>query len=228
MEVAGLTLGIAALYSACIETAHRIESYKNFQTETKQFSAQFLADKAILQRWADKVGIQHSGLSDVHDRRLDSPEIALAVKEILMSLQTLLKATEGAQSKTRNSTSGKAQSARQVANVEESTQSTTTSSRKRDKISWTFGGKERFVALVDGFSTLVAKLGDLVPIDTSDETLSLAKNSPQTGPESKFPAPFVKDVCSIISGTKQYVLMVEKVLQRFRGISSLMSPQRRC
>lgn len=184
MELAGLAIGLASLYSACIETVHRIESYQNFQVETRQLSAQFRADKAILERWANKVGILQNGLSDTYDRRLDSPGIAVAVKEILLSLQTLLNVTEGAQGRYRhNSTSS---STRQYAHVPDSMQSSSTSSRKRDKISWTFGGKDKFIALVDSFGTLVGKLNELVPIDTGLEQLSLTKKSPQTGSEGKF------------------------------------------
>ena len=185
MEFAGLAIGLASLYSACIETVHRIESYQNFQVETRQLSAQFQADKAILQRWANKVGILQNGLSDTYDRRLDSPGIALAVKEILLCLQNLLKATEGAQGKIRHNSTSRSTSTRQYAHVQDPTQSTSTSSRKRNKISWTFGGKEKFIALVDGFSTLVGKLNELVPIDTGLEQLSLAKLSLQAGSEGK-------------------------------------------
>ena len=135
MEFAGLAVGLASLYSACIETVHRIESYQNFQVETRQLSAQFQADRAILQRWANKVGILQNGLSDTYDRRLDSPGIARAVREILLSLQTLLKVTEGAQGKIRHNSTSRSTSARQYAHVQDSTQSTSTSSRKRDKVS---------------------------------------------------------------------------------------------
>lgn len=64
MEIAGLAVGLASLYCACIEAVNRVESYKNFEAETQQLSAQFKADKAILQRWANKVGIRYDGLSD--------------------------------------------------------------------------------------------------------------------------------------------------------------------
>ena len=173
-------MGLVGLYSACIETVHRIESYQNFQVETRQLSARFQADKAILQRWANKVGILQKGLSDTYDRRLDSPGIALAVKEILLSLQTLLKATEGAQGRIRHNSTSRSTS------TQDHTQSTSTSSRKRNKISWTFGGKEKFTALVDSFSTLVGKLNELVPIDTGLEQLSLTNLSLQAGSEGKF------------------------------------------
>ena len=186
MELASLAIGLASLYSACIETAHRIESYQNFQVETRQLSAKFQADRAILQRWANTVGILQNGLSDTYDRRLDSQEIAVAVREILKSLQTLLKVTESAQGKSRHISTSKSVSARQYTHVQDSMQSTSTSSRKRDKISWTFGGKEKFIALVDSFSILVGKLNELVPIDTGLEQLSLTRHSPQAVSEGKF------------------------------------------
>lgn len=186
MEIAGLAIGLASLCGTCIETAHRIESYKNFQVEARQLSAQFQADKAILQRWADKVGFLHNGLSDTYDRRLDSPGIAPAVKEILVSLQILLKAIEVAQGKIRHNSTNKSFSARQLVHIQDSTPSTSTSSRRRDKVSWTFGGKERFATLVNSFGALVGRLDDLISIDTSLEGRSLAKQSPQAGSEGKF------------------------------------------
>lgn len=184
MEIAGLAIGLAGLYSACIDTAQRFESYKNFQAETRQLSAQFQADKAVLQRWADKIGITHRGLSDSYDRRLDKPEIAQAVRDILLCLRTLL---EGAQGKTRYDSAMESVQTRPFVRIQDSTsiQSVAISSRKRDKFSWTFGGKEKFVAFVDTFSALVAKLDSLVPIDTSIEQPFPSEGLQQLSSEGK-------------------------------------------
>ena len=186
MEVIGLAISLASLYSACIETAHRVEAYKNFRNEASQLSARFQADKAILQRWAKKVGFSENGLSEDYDHRLDSPGIGLAVQEILLSLQTLLEATEGAQSKTSHKGAGSLYSARQLAFAQDASSPISISSRKRDRLAWSFGGKERFATLVDTFSIFVGKLEDLVSIKTDPEQWSLTRQSPQVGSEGEF------------------------------------------
>ena len=186
MEIAGLAVGLASLYCACIEAVHRVESYKNYEAETRQLSAQFKADKVILQRWADKVGIRYDGLSETYDRRLDDPGIASAVQEVLLSLRAILTATDGAQNKPRHNNTNRSLSSRESNLAQGPLHATSISFRKKDKIFWTFGGKQKFAALVDTFSILVEKLDGLVPIDGSYEHTYLPWQSEKVGLEGAY------------------------------------------
>ena len=164
MEVAGLAIGVASLYGACIEVAHRIESYRTFKDESSQLSAQFQADKALMQQWAARVGVSHDGLSTEHARCLDNPAIASAIKNLLSSIQTLLKATEVAQTKTRRRYGGHLDSVEEPLTIQSVYQHDSIvprKTRRREKVAWTFGGKSKFTGLVATYGTLVRKLQDL-------------------------------------------------------------------
>lgn len=167
MEIAGLGIGVAALYSACIEAVHRVQSYRNFEIETKQLSAQYNADKVILVKWAERVGIREDGLSITHHRSLDDPGVATAVRDVLLSLQTILEATYGARKQSRQDNADHFLTSPESTLAQRSAHATSTSSRKRDKFFWTFGGQEKFAALVDTFGILVGKLDGLIPSDAS-------------------------------------------------------------
>lgn len=182
MEIAGLAVGLASLYCTCIEAVHRVESYKNFETETGQLSAQFKADKAIFQRWADKVGIRHDKLSDTYDRRLDNPGIASAVREVLLSLQRILEATDGAQNKFRHNNTNKSLSSR-GSTFAQGSHAVSTSSSRKDKLFWALGGKQKFTTLVNIFSTLVEKLENLIQSDGYLEHTKLCRHSEKVGLE---------------------------------------------
>lgn len=169
MEIAGLGIGLAALYSACIEAVHRVQSYRNAEVETKQLSAQYNADKVILEKWAERVGISKDGLAITHHRSLDDPGVATAVRGVLLSLQTILEATYGARKQPRQENADHFPTSTESPLAQRSAQAASASSRKRDRLFWTFGGKEKYAALVDTFGILVGKLDGLIPSDGSHE-----------------------------------------------------------
>lgn len=186
MEPIGLVVGLVGLYSACIETAHRIESYKHFQSEARLLLVKFQADKAILQHWADSVGILNDRLSETYDRRLDDRKIGLAVQGILLAIQTLLKSTEESPSESFQQGASSVSAARQIAFAQGVTETVSISFRKRDRLAWTFGGKGRFTALVDTFGALVGKLHGLVPLKTNSERQLISDQQTQLGLEGEF------------------------------------------
>lgn len=167
MEIAGLGIGLTALYTACIEAVHRVESYRNFEIETRQLSAQYNADKVILVKWAERVGINNDGLAITHHSSLNDPGLATAVRDVLLSLRAILEATYRARKEPHQDKADRFLSSPESTFAQRSAQATSTSSRKRDKFFWTFGGKEKFAALVDTFTILVGKLDGLIPIDGS-------------------------------------------------------------
>ena len=186
MEIAGLAVGLASLYTTIIETVHRVESYKNYEVETRQLSAQFKADKVILERWADEVGIRYDGLSDTYDRRLDDPKVFSSVQDVLLSLRTILERTDGAPKKSRHNNTNRSLSSQESTLAPGSLHATSISSRTKDKLSWIFGGKEKFAELIDVFSILVEKLGVLVPIDRSLGLTYLSWQSEKVGLEGAY------------------------------------------
>lgn len=104
MEVASFTIGLAALaglLSSCIEVVDKIESFTNFEPETRYAVTRFKSDKILLQRWADAVGVVDGQLKDEHHTLLDDPAIQSMVKEILFSIYEIFQEAEGTSKKLR-------------------------------------------------------------------------------------------------------------------------------
>ena len=60
MEFAGLAVGVAGLaglLGACIDAVDRIETYRKFGYKSRYITARFAADKFLLHKWAEAVGI---------------------------------------------------------------------------------------------------------------------------------------------------------------------------
>lgn len=74
--VAGI-VGLAGLFSTCLDVIERVESYKDFEIESRSIFSQFKADKLLFQRWAKRVGINELGLKEEHHKGLDDLETAL-------------------------------------------------------------------------------------------------------------------------------------------------------
>ncbi|KAL2046479.1 hypothetical protein ABVK25_011834 [Lepraria finkii] len=96
MEVAGLAVGVAglaSLLSACIDAVDRVDTYRKFGLESRYITAKFAADKFLLQKWAETVGISDGRLQNVHHRDLDRDEVVSAIARILSSIREIFSAT---------------------------------------------------------------------------------------------------------------------------------------
>ncbi|MCJ1380976.1 hypothetical protein MMC17_004085 [Xylographa soralifera] len=167
MEIAGLAIGVAALFSVCMDVLERIDSYRDFGIDSGQTVARFEADKRRLQTWAEDVGISDSKIRDTHHNRLDRPEIVSVVKTILYYIRELFDATEHTQAQLRL-----------PANVADSAslalhgpfrsdmkakRKAHSSISKRSGIGWALKSKGKFTTQVKQFEELVDKLYALVP-----------------------------------------------------------------
>ena len=173
MEITGLVIGVAAVFNVCIDVLERIDSYRDFGTDSGQTVARFEADKIRLQEWADDVGISDGKMRDMHHNRLDRPEIVSVVKTILYYIRELFDATEHTQAQLRL-----------PANIADSTslalhgpfRSDMKAKRKahssisvRSGIGWALKSKAKFITQVEKFEVLVDKLYALVPPITGSE-----------------------------------------------------------
>ena len=167
MEVAGVVLGLAGLYSPCTELINRIDTYKNFGSDSRHLSAQSLADKVYFYQWAESAGLSQKGLADVHDGRLDNVATAQAVVQVLRSIFGLLQTVDEALSKldTGYEHRGASSADSLSSNLRDSQAASAGNSfaRKRRKLTWSLGGKSRLNTQTEVFKSLVEKLYNLVP-----------------------------------------------------------------
>lgn len=69
MEPVGIAVGImglAGLYSSCLDAVARAKDYKTFETDSQTLNAQFEADRLRFQRWGRDVGLERGQLSAGH------------------------------------------------------------------------------------------------------------------------------------------------------------------
>lgn len=83
MEVTGLIIGIAGLFSACLEAADRVQSYRSFGADSHILGTRFQAAKIVLEQWGARAGFENDTLSQKHSPELDQPDIKIAVKDVL-------------------------------------------------------------------------------------------------------------------------------------------------
>ena len=97
-EAIGLLLGLAGLYSSCIDAFDQIRAARSFARDYEILTTRFDARKARFLQWGDGVGL----LCDVHDGRhphLDSPSLRPAIERVLHCIKMLLTDTEKFQAK---------------------------------------------------------------------------------------------------------------------------------
>ncbi|KAI0906228.1 prion-inhibition and propagation-domain-containing protein [Ustulina deusta] len=165
MEAAGLGIGIvglAGLFSSCVDIAERWDSYKEFLTESASLRARLTADRVRFQLWGQTVGIGKGRYEDNHHKALDNPSIRSAIDLILQSIK---KIDEDANRLAPHLEHGP-DSAGLLPNEESQrlrTPKLLELSTRRSRIAWALRGRGRAITLVVSFETLVQKLHDLVP-----------------------------------------------------------------
>ncbi len=159
MEATGLAVGLAGLFSTCLDIIEKIDYYRDFGVESRSLIAQFEADQVRFREWGKQVGISDASCREHRHQALNDPVISSAVEKILQSIKEIDEDAE------KNSASGQATSgpgSRRSyggAQVERFRGATS----RRSRISWTLRGRSRFLAMAQSFAALVQRLYDLVP-----------------------------------------------------------------
>lgn len=158
-----------------------LNSYKIAGHESSYIIAAFNADKLLLQRWADGVGITDNTLEEVHHPDLNNASVASVVGTILSNIRDIFKMTDTISSKlliasidseisSLNATKGPSKG-----NLLDIKISQPLASR-RARISWALGGKTNLTAQVEVFGLLVAKLYGIIPIDKTEISALFAES----------------------------------------------------
>ncbi|KAK2027923.1 hypothetical protein LX32DRAFT_640428 [Colletotrichum zoysiae] len=175
MEAVGLAVGVvglAGLFSTCLEAVQKFNSYKNFGRDSRFLASQFDADKHRFEEWGRAVGFKDGRLSDSHHPALDDVQKLEVVYGLLGSIQVFCSSADDVlyQQYTQPDdefAKGGSISARQF----QPRRGAPTASRWR-KATWALAGKTRQVGHVQTFAILVQYLYDLVPPNDASNALS--------------------------------------------------------
>ncbi|KAF4766281.1 hypothetical protein HAV15_010745 [Penicillium sp. str.  len=155
-------IGLAGLFSTCLEAVERFDSWKDYDSEFRSLVAQFKAQKLRLAKWGVAVGLEDDELSYVHNTLLDDPKIESMVKELLLAIDAVCRDEDKAfltPMLGKDETPTKDQLFHRHAPRES----------KRQKLGWVFRTKAKRVTQVDNFSKLVDTLHNLIPIEDPKE-----------------------------------------------------------
>ncbi|KAL9608440.1 MAG: hypothetical protein Q9167_006739 [Letrouitia subvulpina] len=165
MEPVSLAVGVVGLYNASIGLLKLVHGYKEFETESSTTIARFNASKLRLQYWAETLGIRNGKLLDPHDSRLDNPQTALVVQDILRSLYKLFDKVEYKSASlklpARKRPAGIGRFSVRLSDAENEAEQRQAISKK-GRIAWVTGGKFTLSKDIQNFEGLVNILYDVV------------------------------------------------------------------
>ncbi|KAJ5623014.1 hypothetical protein N7490_011619 [Penicillium lividum] len=163
MEPVGFAVGIiglAGLFSTCLDVLDKVDSWKDFGIDSRNLSAQFKAHKLRLERWGKAVGFENGGVSDVHDKTLDDPHILSAVKDLLTVVKDVCHIEDDvfSPSEFTPDMTGKHVLPRRHTRLDMG------KGPKMQKLNWALRDKAKRVTQVGNFAALVDILYSLVPV----------------------------------------------------------------
>ncbi|KAE8382284.1 prion-inhibition and propagation, helo domain-containing protein [Aspergillus bertholletiae] len=172
MEPVGLAVGVIGffgLFNTCLDAVNKYESWKDFGSESQSLTALCEAQKLRLEKWGEAVGVDHESLSSKHHRLLDDPRTRSSIQNLLFAI----KDTCGDENVSPSTiTSGAEIDTFEGRVLTKHDHSLILHESKRQRLKWALRGKERRIAQVAQFSSLVDALHSLVPIsgDIGDES----------------------------------------------------------
>ncbi|KAM5513725.1 hypothetical protein FOXYSP1_04692 [Fusarium oxysporum f. sp. phaseoli] len=153
MEVTGLAVGVvglAGLFSVCLDSLSRFQSYRESNSETHVLYTRFRAARARFEQWGVSVGISNGRLQPNHHDGLDNKKTADLIEDILLIIaETICK-----ESILRGTRTGSRLQSGQFGGQSQS---------RCNRLKWAFGGKESRNEQVDDFEKLVQQLYNLIP-----------------------------------------------------------------
>lgn len=162
MEAVGLAVGLVGLFSTCLETVQRIDSYKTAGRDSRLLGAQLNATMHLFERWGDSVGIGKGKLSDNHHPALDDPKTFSVIKSLLESFEEF-----SAPTTTYNNTSPNVTQRVPSFPLPDPSTKNASNTTRWQKTSWALRGKLKQTNHVEALATLVSELYNLVSPDTS-------------------------------------------------------------
>ncbi|KAF5027063.1 hypothetical protein F66182_832 [Fusarium sp. NRRL 66182] len=164
MEPVGLAVGVvglAGLFSSCLEAVEKIDSYRHAGRESRFLDAQLKAEQYRFKYWGEAVGINNCTLSEKHHPALDDADVSSAVEDLLSSVREFCAALEDPM----NTPAGSGEDPPSI-KPPQSRLRGPMQSRWRKTV-WTLHGKTKQTNNVQYFSSLVHTLYSVVSPDTA-------------------------------------------------------------
>lgn len=153
MEVTGLAVGVvglAGLFSVCLDSLSRFQSYRESNSETHVLDTRFRAARARFEQWGLSVGISNGRLQPDHHHGLDNKETA----DLLESILQIIAKTVCDESILQRSRTGPRPQNGQFGGLWQS---------RSKRLKWALGGQESRNEQIDIFEKLVQQLHNLIP-----------------------------------------------------------------
>jgi hypothetical protein len=173
-------VGLAGLFSTCLEVIDRVDSYKDFGVESRSIITQLEADKHIFIKWAQDVGIDQDPDKAKNNSNFDNPETILIVQKVLWNIQEIFSKTERTVSSLQTVVEAGPTSfpdGIHFLNQRKKSQNLEGGISKRSRIGWSLRGKAKFTHQVQQFGALVQRLHSLVPPDGLTGPLNMHKGT---------------------------------------------------
>jgi len=151
MEPVGLAVGavgLAGLFSTCLDALQKLDSYKTARRDSRQLEAQLSATIHLFERWGEGVGINQGKLSKAHHPDLDDPRTFVVVQRLLGSIDEFLQTSDNVTNRTLDFTIGN-QGPDKISRWE--------------KTAWALRGKLKQTNQVQTLASLVADLYSIIP-----------------------------------------------------------------
>ena len=100
MEPVGLAvgvLGLASLFSSCLEAVDKVQNYKSFAVDSQASNAQLKAERLRFELWGQQVGFDRAKLSANHHQRLDNPRICSVVEDLFLLIKRVCESDDDPQ-----------------------------------------------------------------------------------------------------------------------------------
>lgn len=161
MEPVGLAVGIiglAGLFSSCLDVLERFDSWKDFSNDSRALAARFEADKLRFEKWGQAVGVGQKDLLDYHHETLNDPRTLATVEGLLSVIRDI-----GNDSEIRFPSTFLGPDAPAKSGISFKVKVHPTESTRR-RLGWAMRDKAKRIAQVEQFGQLVDRLYILVPL----------------------------------------------------------------
>lgn len=198
-------IGLAGLFTTCLDLAEKIDDYKHFKGDERALAAQFVSHKLRFEKWGKALGLDQTASNLSRDRHeaLDDVETLDTVRKIFDIIREILSDQRGSSS------------SRPATNPSRLARSLTepfriTPGSKREKLAWALKGKGKREDQVELFGKLVQHLYHLVPIESITRTATIA-NGGQT------PDPTVQIDPQPVIDNSAWTAEIRDTLQKIEG-----------
>ncbi|KAJ5557005.1 hypothetical protein N7494_000920 [Penicillium frequentans] len=160
-------IGLASLFSTCLDILDRFDSWQDFGSDSRNLSAQFKAHKLRLEKWGQAVGFKDGGISDVHNKALEDPRVLSTVKELLSAVKDVCCFGDELFSPSELTLD---RMAKKHMPSRSHTRPNPIKESKVQKLNWALRDKAKRITQVGQLASLVDILYNLVPIRNEKET----------------------------------------------------------